>query len=605
MMPRACLIFAGFLTAQSALDAATPGSELDTAELKSWAGPWALASPTGPVLLESAFGASPDLLQAQYQALLGITDARVWYDWHGGTRRVAGQTGWLLPDDLASPEGGAARERVISQLKTILLAKGTETLEFQDRRSLSNGETQVVLTESVGGIPVRDSWISLTADRDTRVIREISARFLPDRGLDREPTTSADDATARVLEWVHQQDGLRMVRSDDGIPSVPGVELRRPAYLSYRIGDVRHSRGTPIPRLIWVVELDLHGRAYRELEVDALNGMLSGFVDHERGWYTYPPPLSEVPRANLDPSLVARWMSYSTLQEMRLVVESPDASVMSTQPRELRLPPPAYRTRPVSLVGTVLEPRISADVLARQFQVLQAMPNVWIEYSPFGAPTSISGDTDLVLSESVMRLKVREFAPELLALLRPVILARGTETLQILDNRIVDPVPGRADRRHLIHRRTDVAQSIRGIRVMVAPRSEARLAIEADFVTGEITRINGQFLPDWGLPAEPRISAQEAIERRFSREVGVVPFESTAGQGIVAPICPEHRDIEVSESPPTLAYVFGPPGPGWALGEFGRLVWCISYFDGCHFMETWVDAVDGTVVGAGSPTSVN
>jgi hypothetical protein len=574
-------------------------------DLNSWAGPRALPSPTSPILLESAFGASPAARNAQYHALLDIEGAQVWYDWHGGVRRVAGRAPFRWSNDLASRESATVLARIVEWLRTILLATDSEVLRLHETKLEPGGALQVIFTEDIGEIPVRDSWITLRAGPEDGAIDEISAKFLPARGLESQPAIDAHAATRRALEWIHERSGAPIVRSAEQLPQMPGIELRRPAYLSYRIGDESPSRGRPNPRLVWVIEIDRDGRPYEEIEVDAVNSTLVGLIEHERGWYVYPPPVRELPRARLDPTLVARWMSYSSLRSMPLPPQQADRDTMSGQPAQLRLPPPAYRTRPVSLLGTVLEGRISREALETQFRALQAMPDVWVEYSAFGAPTSISGDLDLVLPDSAVHLKAFDPVPQLLALLGPLLLARGTESLQILNNVVHDPLPERADLRHLVRRRIDLLQSIRGIPVIPHAMSVARIEIEADPVSGEITRISGRFLPDWGLPTEPKISAKEAIERRFARDLGVVPFEQGTSSGIVASVCTERGNIEFSDSPPTLAYVFGPPGPGWIPGEFGRLVWRITYFDGCDWLETWVDAVDGTVIGIPMQTSVS
>jgi len=165
---------------------------------------------------------------------------------------------------------------------------------------------------------------------------------------------------------------------------------------------------------------------------------------------------------------------------------------------------------------------------------------------------------------------VGDSAPGLLSLIKPALLARGTETLTVTHNKIVgyNRVMG-SDERVI-----KLEQSIRGI-----PVKSANVALSVDSKSGVISVVTANFLPDRGLPQKPGISASQAI-------ASVMKEISAGGSEAPTP--------NISPQSPKLAYVFGS-----SIGKPdlpGGLVWCVEFDDGQELKEALVDTVDGNVV---------
>ncbi len=237
-----------------------------------------------PVLLEGADGASADKLAAQFEALSSIENASVHYDARGVPRFISGKTTFLVPNDLKLSDSGEVLAPVIAGLRSLLLAEGTETLSVESvgRKHLLRG-TGVVLRQSIRGIPVTDAQIVLTTDERTQRVIRISAHFLPDRGLAREPQISAEEASSRAFAWVREfktlsdnpltyRDGTRDVRTEDAHrPSflIDEVTLGAPPQLAYIIGRAHVSSDA---RLTWQVELHRNESPFKGLVIDAVDG---------------------------------------------------------------------------------------------------------------------------------------------------------------------------------------------------------------------------------------------------------------------------------------------------------------------------------------------
>jgi hypothetical protein len=236
-------------------------------------------------------------------------------------------------------------------------------------------------------------------------------------------------------------------------------------------------------------------------------------------------------------------------------------------PDHLRLSSP-HLVRPVSRAGTPVANRVSASDLSAQYSFLRGMPSAWVEYAPSGATKQIRGELGLSLPKGGADLSVEDSAPGLLSLLKPALLARGTETLTVTNNsvigynRIMD-----ADERVI-----RLEQSIRGI-----PVKSATVLLSVNDKSGAITAVTADFLPDRGLPQKPAIAASQAI---------LAVMKELSANGIKAPA--------MSPEAPTLAYVLGvsidePDRPG-------RLVWCVEFDDDKGLNEALVDAIEGRVI---------
>lgn len=152
---------------------------------------------------------------------------------------------------------------------------------------------------------------------------------------------------------------------------------------------------------------------------------------------------------------------------------------------------------PRRLASADLQVSIPQAALDLQFQALSAMPGVEVEYSRFGSVRRLQGQTHLFISKAGRSVQFEQPADEIFSKLRPVLAAKGTERL------IVRSVYEHPDGRLLSLK---MSQTIRGLPVVA---SDAQL--EIDTATGEIVSASFFFVPDQGLPTEPRISAQEAF----------------------------------------------------------------------------------------------
>jgi hypothetical protein len=245
-----------------------------------------------PVLLESADGASPQQLAAQYQALLEIEDAKVQYDGRGLPGYVFGVTTLKLPHDFEMPRDQPLLNAVVPKLKTLFLAEGTETLQVE-RVSKQPYGLVIVLKESIRGIPVSDAQVVLETDANTDHVTKISGPFLPDRGLPRAARITAQDAKARAWAWFEaSQSAVQSPPSSDDVadhPSNPSpvstlsseedVRLADAPVLSYQIRAVDDRSQA---RLVWAVELINGGTVLKRVYVDALNGSIVGVADQVR-----------------------------------------------------------------------------------------------------------------------------------------------------------------------------------------------------------------------------------------------------------------------------------------------------------------------------------
>ena len=236
--------------------------------------------------MDSAAGASREQLQAQYEALRQIEELRVTYDVRGIPKHVFGRTPFAIPQDLKSPSGRAALEDVIEQIRPILLSEGTETLTLARDPDVQLHLRDLQLVETIRGIPVRDGTVGLTVDDRTGHVIMISATFLPDRGLAREPKLTADDAVRVAKEYLQKEAELRANRpaqrgSHPSItdppevpPGAPVFQLKSPPALGYRMGPV-DTEEQPA-RLVWAIHFEAPATLLMGIVVDAIDGSIVG-----------------------------------------------------------------------------------------------------------------------------------------------------------------------------------------------------------------------------------------------------------------------------------------------------------------------------------------
>jgi hypothetical protein len=183
-------------------------------------------------------------LQRQYTALLGMSLQGVEYSALGPVESVVGDTGINLPADVPFRPEGAPASDLLPLFKDILLATGTENLGVRENSVWYGQGGELVLSQSIRGIPVANGLISLTYSGRTRRITSITAHFVPDLDLPHEPKLSLRQA----------EDALRKA----GIANV-----RKGTHLTYL---AEFSDPSP-PRLVWA------------LEVGSARGGLGYFVD--------------------------------------------------------------------------------------------------------------------------------------------------------------------------------------------------------------------------------------------------------------------------------------------------------------------------------------
>ena len=175
----------------------------------------------------------------------------------------------------------------------------------------------------------------------------------------------------------------------------------------------------------------------------------------------------------------------------------------------------AFAPRRVS--ASELKISVPQAALDQQFQALAAMPSVEVEYSRLGNISRLKGRTHLLISDQGRSVQFDQSADEIFQKLRILLVASGTEKL------IVRSSLEYADGTLLSLK---LAQTIRDV-----PVEGAFIELAIDTATGEIVEGSFLFVPDQGLPTEPKIGAQEAF--RVATEA--LEASGKAAKGTVVP----------------------------------------------------------------------
>jgi len=189
-------------------------------------------------------------LQRQYSALLGMSLQGVAYSALGPVESVVGDTGINLPADAPFRPEGAPASDLLPLFKDILLATGTENLSVQENSVWYGQGGELVLSQSIRGIPVANGLISLTYSGRTRRVTSVTAHFVPDLNLPHQPKLSLRQA----------EDALRQA----GIANV-----RNGTHLTYL---AEFSDPSP-PRLVWALEVG-SARGGLRYFIDAITGLI-------------------------------------------------------------------------------------------------------------------------------------------------------------------------------------------------------------------------------------------------------------------------------------------------------------------------------------------
>ncbi len=211
---------------------------------------------------------------------------------------------------------------------------------------------------------------------------------------------------------------------------------------------------------------------------------------------------------------------------------------------------------------------VDATALERQYAALSSMPSVKVAYSALGPVRSVEGATGVVLSSPARNFKAGDNASEVLQKFKDALLATGSETLRV--SGIQMSATGR-------HRYVATDQFINGIPVLYGS-----VSVRFEEGSGLIDSLGANFLPDRGLPRQPKISAADAAKR---------VEQLLVERGMAKP-------GSVNTSAPTLAYTGTHPG-----STRGHLVWAVpARFTPAEVGATdgmfWIDAVDGEYVGS-------
>lgn len=230
-------------------------------------------------------------------------------------------------------------------------------------------------------------------------------------------------------------------------------------------------------------------------------------------------------------------------------------------------------SRPLSQVPKV--ERFGQAALDAQAGFLERMPGGEIRYGENGAISWLKGRTGIVLPSGVAQFKVGQASKELLDHIGPALLAAGTEELRVT---AIANQAGKADpveRQSSPERAVNLIQYIRGREVQ-----DSSVNIVLNQQTNEITLVVANFLPDRGLPREPKLTAAEA---RAKVEAAMRGFALDQSQ-----------KITFQDYPATLAYTFEEIGDNGGIG--GALVWVFQVTRDGLPAEANVNVVTGEVV---------
>lgn len=242
-------------------------------------------------------------------------------------------------------------------------------------------------------------------------------------------------------------------------------------------------------------------------------------------------------------------------------------------PASIGLSADDQESRPLSQVPKV--ERFGQAALNAQAAFLKRMPDTEIRYGENGAVSWLKGRTGIVLPSGLAQFKVGQASKELLANVGPALLAAGTEELRVT---AIANVAGRADfaeRQSSPERAVNLVQYIRGREV-----KDSSVNIVLNQQTNEITLVVANFLPDRGLPIEPKITADQAQAK----------VEAAMRNSALT----EKEKINFQDYPASLAYAFEEIGDNGGIG--GALVWVFQIVKDGLPAEANVNALTGQVV---------
>jgi hypothetical protein len=209
-----------------------------------------------------SFTVDSETLERQYAALVAMSPQQVEYSARGLVESIQGVANLTLPSNVRDLKiGNEAATTLFPLLGDVLLARGNESLIVITNSPMGTSARALRLSQSIRGIPVIHSMVAIDYDESTLRVKGLSANFVPDRGLPRDPKLSAQEAERIVPE------SLKSIKDYQQVE----IEIRDGTHLAYYANP-----GEPQPpQLVWVVETAL-GSSIEQFFVDATSGVIAG-----------------------------------------------------------------------------------------------------------------------------------------------------------------------------------------------------------------------------------------------------------------------------------------------------------------------------------------
>lgn len=202
----------------------------------------------------------PAVLQRQYDALASMSLQTLTYSAQGPIQHIDGDTRVALPSRTKALKAGDSGIDVLQLFQGVLLATGSEELQLRENVLVDPSTRNLVFTQSIRGIPVLFGNVSLEVSDDSLWVSEVSAHFLPDRGLPMKPVLTAQDAEQVVPKAL----------TTAGDASGYKIEIDEGTYLGYFASSIEAEP----PTLVWVVRATLSLGEREEYLVDAMTGRI-------------------------------------------------------------------------------------------------------------------------------------------------------------------------------------------------------------------------------------------------------------------------------------------------------------------------------------------
>ncbi|HEY4367408.1 MAG TPA: hypothetical protein VGN07_09280 [Steroidobacteraceae bacterium] len=155
---------------------------------------------------ESANIYSNELRNAQFQRLSSMRGVDVGYDEYGRMRTIQGPTG-IFVADAAKIKAGDRMLSLLSELKEVLMATGSESLTVRRVVPAINGGRVIDMDISIDGMPMVDGGVNIRVSKDDE-IDLLGSRFVPGVAVTKDIRTAdvAKEDLLKDLEETGQAD---------------------------------------------------------------------------------------------------------------------------------------------------------------------------------------------------------------------------------------------------------------------------------------------------------------------------------------------------------------------------------------------------------------